>query len=175
MEQPSSKGCFFYLSSEFTRMRIIIQSILLAVIVWFPLSSFTQKPAQVGFSKLEGYFVKPGMEPKSGLNTQLFARKAQFDEYFISKVTPGKKITQLDFNRYVVLVCMSAKTNIETTMKLEKVLKKNGTMEIYFTAVYGKKLASPIIPACFYTTAIDKSLSGMVYYINGKLVQDVQN
>jgi hypothetical protein len=156
-------------------MRIIIQSILLAVFVWLPISSFTQKSAPVGFSKLDGYFVKPGMEPKSGLNTQLFARKEQFDEYFISKVMPGKKISKLDFSRYVVLVCMSAKTNVETTLKLEKVLKKNGTMEIYFTAVYGKKLTSPFIPACFYTTAIDKSLSGMVYYINGKLVQDVQN
>jgi len=156
-------------------MRIIIQSILLAVFVWLPLSSFTQKPAQVGFSKMEGYFVKPGMEPKTGLNTQLFARKEQFDEYFISKVMPGKKISKLDFSRYVVLVCMSAKTNVETTLKLEKVLKKNGTMEIYFTATYGKKLPASVIPACFYTTAIDKSLSGMVYYINGKLVQDVQN
>ena len=156
-------------------MKIFIHFLLLSVLVWLPLSSFKQKAAQVGFSKLEGYFVKPGMEPKSGLNTQLFARKEQFDEYFISKVIPGKKISKLDFSRYVVLVCMSAKTNVETTLKLEKVLKKNGTMEIYFNAVYGKKLPAPIIPACFYTTAIDKSLSGMVYYINGKLVQDVQN
>lgn len=115
------------------------------------------------------------MEPKSGLNTQLFARKEQFDEYFISKMIPGKKISKLDFSRYVVLVCMAAKTNIETTLKLEKILKKNGTLEIYFTAAYGKKLASTTIPSCFYSTAIDKSLNGMAYYINGKLVQDVQN
>ena len=156
-------------------MRNFTFCLFLIAFIWFPLSSFTQKPAQVGFTKLEGYFVKPGMEPKSGLNTQLFARKEQFDEYFISKVIPGKKISRLDFTRYVVLVCMAAKTNIETTLKLEKVLKKNGTMEIYFTAVYGKKLPASVIPACFYTTAIDKSLSGMVYYINGKMVQDVQN
>lgn len=156
-------------------MRIFIYFLFLSVFIWIPLSSSVQKPAQVGFSKLEGYFVKPGMEPKSGLNTQLFARKEQFDEYFISKVIPGKKISKLDFTRYVVLVCMSAKTNVETTLKLEKILKRNGSMEIYFTAVYGKKLASPMIPACFYTTATDKSLSGMAYYVNGKMVQDVQN
>jgi hypothetical protein len=155
-------------------MRLSIYSLFLALFFWPPFST-AQKVGLVGFSKLEGYFVKPGMEPKSGLNTQLFARKEQFDEYFISKVIPGKKISKIDFSRYVVLVCMSAKTNIETTLKLEKILKKNGTMEIYFKAVYGKKLVSAIIPACFYITAIDKSLSGMVYYVNGKLVQDVQN
>lgn len=128
---------------------------------------------KVGFGNLQGYAIRPKMAPKSGFNTQLFSRKDQFDEYY----TPvqGKKPGKLDFNRFVVLVCQSAPTTVETTLKLDKLVKVNGVLEVHFSATYGPKRKDSYSPVCMYTTAVDKSLASMVYYINGKVVQDLRN
>ena len=128
---------------------------------------------KVGFGSLQGYIIRPKMAPKSGFNTQLFSRKEQFEEYYMTAT--GKKAGKLDFNRFVVLVCQSAPTQVETHLKLEKLVKVNGVMEVHFSATYGAKRKDSYSPACMYTTAIDKSLASMVYYINGKVVQDLRN
>ena len=128
----------------------------------------------IGFSKVIGYEMRPGMEPTSGFNTQIFARKEQFDQNFVSKPVKGKA-SKLDFSRFILMVCTSAKSNIETTLSLQKLIKKDGVFEVYFTAKYGKALKVPAAASCLYSTAIDKSLNGIVFYINGKMVQDVRN
>jgi hypothetical protein len=127
----------------------------------------------VGFGKMYGFSLRPGKEPPTGLETQLFARKSQFDEYFVQ--TPGQKASKTDFSRFVALTCRSARTNVETSITLEKVEKYDGVMEIFFRVTYGKKLAKSYVPVAVYSTGIDKSLTGMIFYVNGQMVMDLRN
>jgi len=133
-----------------------------------------QNGSSIGFAKIEGFFLRPEMVPKTEFNTQIFARKEQFDQHFVTR--PGKgKVSKLDFSKYIVVVCSSPKSTIETTLSLQKIIKKAGVFEIYFLAKYGKHIKLPVSSTCLYSTAIDKSLTGIVFYVNGKLVQDVRN
>lgn len=127
----------------------------------------------VGFGKLHGYSLRPGREPATGFEAQLFARQSQFDEYFMK--TPGQKVSKTDFTRFVALTCRSAKTNVETNITMEKIEKYDGVMEVFFKVTYGKKLAKAYIPVAVYSTGIDKSLNGMIFYVNGQMVMDLRN
>jgi hypothetical protein len=135
----------------------------------------SQNRVKIGFAELKGYTVKAGFEPKSGYNTQLYGRKEQFFQHYKTAGTAGVKPGKVDFNRFVVLVCQSAPTKNETTLKLERLVKVQGVLEVYFTAVTGKPRTTSYTPACMYTTALDRSLMGMVFYVNGKIVQDLRN
>jgi hypothetical protein len=137
-------------------------------------SAISQNGVNIGFAELKGYSVKAGFEPKSGYNTQLFARRDQFFQHY-KPATSGVKPGKLDFNKFVVLVCQSAPTKVETNLKLERMVKVLGTLEVYFTATTGKTRTTAYTPSCMYTTAIDRSLNGMVFFVNGKVVQDLRN
>ncbi len=150
--------------------------ILIAIALFYhPQQGFAQASTSVGFSKLEGYAVRPGMEPAGGMTTQLFARREQFDQNFVPAPLKGRKAPYVDFNRFVVLACIAPKTNVETTLTLQKIRKNNGIMEVYFLSKTGNKSKNAVAPCCLYTTAVDKSLSSIVYYLNGKVYLDLRN
>jgi hypothetical protein len=154
--------------------RILAQTALILILIFSTFQIlWATGEVKVGFGSLQGYAIRPKMMPKSGFNTQLFSRKDQFDEYYAP--VAGKKAGKLDFNRFVVLVCQSAPTMVETTLKLDKLVKVNGVLEVHFSATYGAKRKDSYAPVCMYTTAVDKSLASMVYYLNGKVVQDLRN
>jgi hypothetical protein len=131
-------------------------------------------PVKVSFTKLVGFTLKPEAEPKTGYFTQLFARKVQFDQHFVG--SQGKTSSQINFDKYVVLACATPKSKLETNMSLEKILKSNGVLEVYFVKIVGKKPEiKKSIPQAMYTIALDNSYSSIKYFVDGKLVWDLQN
>ncbi len=133
-----------------------------------------QKKTTVPFSKISGYRPRLNPYPGAGYTTQLFARKEQFDLNF-EKIPGTSGVINPNFSRHVVLSCYGEKTRTETILTLEKIEKENGILKVFFKAIAGKKIAKEIIPSCLYSTGIDRSLSGIDYYINGKLQQELRN
>ena len=146
---------------------------LLAAIVLTLQTATAQTVPTVPFSKISGYRPKSGIFPAGELNTQLFSRKEQFDYYF--EPVPGTKPSVLNFSNQTIVACWAGHMINETSLSLEKIFKRNGVMEVYFKAVYGRKIKGGVVPSCFYNIGVDRSLSGINYYINGKLVQELRN
>ena len=128
----------------------------------------------IGFSKLDGYVLKPEAEPKPGVFfSELISRQVRFDETF--KPVKGKKLKPIPFNNFVVIAGALPKTKVETNLVLEKVVKNNGILEVYFKKTEGKNPGNGKVPFCVYTTALDNSISGLDYYLNGKLEMELRN
>jgi len=128
---------------------------------------------RVGFSKVEGYLLKPGLEPRSGYFIQLFSRKEQFDHHFI--FDKAKKVKPINLKGIVVMVCAAPKSKLGTSIILDKIIKKAGVMEVYFIKKAGKSTTNLTTPFCMYSTGKDESLSGIDYYVDGKLEMDLRN
>ena len=155
-------------------MKLIVAAALFMPLLLIPAKAHVQKPNKVPFSLIQGYRPRANAFPGPGFNTQLFARKDQFELNF-EKVPGAAAVSKLDFAKFVVLACYGDKTTIETTLSLEKIEKQNGIMKVYFKKVAGGKRTTPIAPCCLYTTGIDRSLNGIDYYINGKLQEEIRN
>jgi hypothetical protein len=125
------------------------------------------------FTRIEGYRPKANSFQEEGFSTILFSGKKQFETVF--EKIPGAKPGKMSFDGKAVVACFGKKTNTETALSLDKISKRDGVMEVYFKAVYGKKMSSGILPSCLYNIVVDRSLSGINYYINGKLVQELRN
>jgi len=146
------------------------------ILLFSAINGFAQKGVNVGFSKIEGFEIKSGMEPVSGMYAQTYSRKAQFDDVFVVKKAPGIKPGKLDFNRFMVISFSTSKSTTETIYKLEKIRKNQGVLEVYFvSSTQNKQMKLAKAAYCLYSTAKDESLKGMIYYLNGKVFQDVQN
>jgi hypothetical protein len=155
-------------------MKFGIAFALIFLLQAFTFSLSAQKKTTVPFSKVNGYQPRLNSYPGEGFSPQLFARKEQFDLYF-EKVKGASGETKLNFSRYVLLSCYGEKTFTETKLTIEKIVKENGIMSVFFKAAYGKKLNKSTTPSCLYSTAIDRSISGIDYYLNGKLLQELRN
>ena len=141
----------------------------------YPSFSQTKKKADGGmtFTRIEGYRPKNNHFQEAGLSTQIFTAQKQFDALF--EKVPNAKAGKIRFDNRAVLACYGAGTTTETKLTLEKISKKDGILQVFIKADYGKKLPSAIVPSCLYNIVADQSLSGVDYFINGKLVQELRN
>jgi len=159
----------------------LTKAISIFIFIWsFSFSTIAQSSkknnpkVKVNFTKLSGFSLKPEAEPKSGYFTQLFARKIQFDQHFNG--SGGKISSQINFEKFVVLACAVPKSKFETNISLEKILKDNGVMKVYFITTIGKKPETKkTIPQAMYTMAQDNSIYGIDYFVDGKMVMDLRN
>ena len=128
----------------------------------------------IGFSKLDGYVLKPESEPKPGVFfSELISRQVRFDELF--KPEKGKKLKPIQFKNLVVVAGALPKTKLETNLVLEKIVKNKDILEVYFKKTEGRNPGNGKAPFCLYTTALDNSISGLDYYLNGKLEMELRN
>jgi hypothetical protein len=150
---------------------------LCVALLLFGSPSFSQSKKKAGtgiaFNPIEGYRPKTNHFQEAGLNTQIFTTQKQFDALF--EKIPKANAAKIRFDNRAVLACSGDKTSTETKLSLEKISKKDGVLLVYIKAEYGNKLRSPMVPFCLYNIAADPSLSGVDYYINGKLVQELRN
>jgi hypothetical protein len=138
--------------------------------------SQTKKKADGGmttYTRIEGYRPKNNHFQEAGFNTQIFTVQKQFDALF--EKVPNAKAGKIRFDNRAVLACYGAGTTTETKLSLDKISKKDGILQVYIRADYGKKLPSAMVPSCLYNIVADQSLSGVDYFINGKLVQELRN
>jgi len=135
----------------------------------------TQGPTRIASKKLEGYTINAPFEPKTGFFTQLFARKVQFDQYF--KAMKGSDSQKIPFETKCVLVCAAPKSKFETILSLDKVIRASGILEVYFKSKVAQKASANLqtAPICMYTIPLERSSSGVVYYMDGKMVSDQRN
>lgn len=155
-------------------MKIIVS---VAAILFWILPLFTasaQKSGNSAFSRIQGYKPKSGVNPGKEYLLQVFTGKTLFEDMF--EKIPGAKTSGLpDFSKKSLLACIGPATSFETTISLEKMMKKDGVLQVYFLAQTGKKSASAIVPFGIFSISPDRSLSGIDYFINGKLVQELRN
>jgi hypothetical protein len=156
------------------KIRTAISSVLLVLLTFLPgKESHAQRRSAASFTRIDGFRPKTGSFPSNGFSTELYSTKQQFENKF--EKIPGSKTGKASFENKAVVACCGEKTNTETNLSLEKVQKRGEVMEVYFKAVYGKQLSSSTVPCCLYNIQVDRSLSGINYYINGKLVQELRN
>lgn len=150
---------------------------LIAAILLFVHPSFAQTKKMAGngitFSRIDGYKPKINHFQEAGLSTQIFTSQKQFEALF--EKIPNTKTSKFSFEKRAVLACYGEKTTTETSLSLEKISKKDGVLQVYIKAAYGKKLPAAFMPSCLYSIAADPTLSGVDYFINGKLVQELRN
>lgn len=140
----------------------------------FPRFCAAQKPKTIPFSAISGYRIKSNAISGKGFNFQLYARDEAFSSSF-EKVPGAKTSSKLNFSLVSVIACIGEKTNNDARITLEKVIRKDGIMEVYFKSTSGEKLSAPRNPFGLYSIGIDRSMSGIDYYMNGKLVQELRN
>jgi hypothetical protein len=137
-------------------------------------NSVGQASGSIPFTRLEGFQPKPAAVPKTGYFNQLYYNLNDFNGEFTSQPVSGQKSFQPDFKKNYVIVCVGSKSASASGLKIEKLVKKQTVLHVYYLTTTDKKLSSSP-PVCVFSTPIDLSLSGMVYYVNGKVVLDVRN
>jgi hypothetical protein len=125
------------------------------------------------FIRIEGYRPKLNAHQGEDLATHLFSSKKQFDALFEKK--PASRADKISFENRAVVACLGSKNSPEARLSLEKINKKDGVLEVYFKADYEKKQGAGSAPFCLYNILVDRSLSGINYYINGKLTEELRN
>jgi hypothetical protein len=168
------RAVFFQEKAFFLKMKITLS---VAALVFWILPLFTasaQKSGSSGFTKVQGYKPRAGVNPGKEYLMQVFTGKTLFEGMF--EKVPGAKTPALpDFGKKGLLACISPATSLETSISLEKLLKKDGVLLVYFSVKSGKKSAAATVPFGLFSISLDRSLSGIDYYINGKLVQELRN
>lgn len=151
--------------------------ILLLAVALMPVCSvccLAQKNKSLPFSAVNGYRLKAGTHPGKGYIFQLYARNDDLAKSF-EKNPASKNSSRINFNSSSLVACINEKSGNELFITLEKIEKKDGVMGVYFKTSAGKKLPAPVNSFGLYSVGLDKSLSGIDYYVNGKLVQELRN
>jgi hypothetical protein len=144
------------------------------LVFFLGLTSFSpeNQVTKVPFTKLSGYQRKMGTSPYES-TSQLYYRIEQFDSFFeaIKGQAPGK----INFGKQVVVTMVFPKSKTETIVNLERINKVDGVWEIYFTSKKGKKLKKETISQGLYLADVDKSIHGVMFYLDGKVHNDLRN
>lgn len=120
-----------------------------------------------------GYSAKPGMAPAKGFQGYIVYRRSNLrDIYEEGKRMPGDTI---DFKRCIAITMMGAKSAVHTEIKLAKVTLLKGNLSMYFTSTTGKKLPKPAVPLYVGTIPKQLGMTGLRFYMNGKMIEEVYN
>ena len=153
---------------------LIFVFIQILSICLFPFNAESQAKKNFPFHKVEGFRPRLNAFTGTGLTVEMFSGKDAFLNVF-EKSTGQKTSSGPDYSKETLIACFGNKTSTETMVSLEKIEGSGGVLRVYFKAVYGKKLARPMVPFAVYRFVHDPSLSGIDYYINGKLFQELRN
>jgi hypothetical protein len=154
--------------------QLIFFFIQILSICLFPYNAESQAKKNFPFHKVEGFRPRLNAFTGTGLTVEMFSGKDAFLNIF-EKSSGHKTSSGPDYSRETLIACFGNKTTTETMVSLEKIEGSGGVLRVYFKAVYGKKLARPMVPYAVYRFVHDPSLSGIDYYINGKLFQELRN
>lgn len=131
-------------------------------------------PTPIPFQKLSGYVLNENKQPSYGNFAQLIFRDHIFSLFFSPK-NPKEKLPAIDFENQTVICLIGAKSKIETTLTLDKIVKENDKYLFYFVSKKGKSLKTSIAPYCIYSMKRDKTIRGISYFLDGNLIEDVKN
>lgn len=143
----------------------------MAILALFSFSSV--KPENIPFQSVKGYSLVDGKQPASGQYAQLIFREQIFGMFFSKQDKSNKK--GIDFENNTLVCMVAAKSKVETTLTLSKILKENKKLLFYFVSKKGKTVKNGMIPWCLYSMKKDKDIHGIAYYLDGQLVEDVKN
>lgn len=175
-------GPFLQPISSYMKNSINQRSFALILTLWVGclLSIFHPQNAQaqakeevIPYKALTGYSIKPGMAPAKGFQGYMVYRRSNLlDIYSEGRRMPGDTI---DFKRNIAITMMGAKSATKTEIKLTKVALLKGNLSMYFTSTTGIKLPKP--STSLYVGTIPKQLgmTGLRFYMNGKLIEEVYN
>lgn len=136
--------------------------------------SIAQAKKNFPFRKIEGYRPRPNAWNGSGFKMELFFSKDGFLNIFEKNPAQPKK-DELNFSRYTLVACYGNQTATETSLSLDKITASDGILKVYYKVFYGKKSNKPSVPFSVYSFMHDPALSGVDYYLNNKLVQELRN
>jgi hypothetical protein len=155
-----------------------LKSILLSIPVIFLFFVFapanSQNSVSVPFQKLEGFLLNSAKNPGTGNYAQLIFRQNLFNNFYIQN-PKASKVSKIDFENQTVISLTGLKSKEVKGFSIDKVLKENSKILIYFTTQKGKKSKELMVPFCIYTIKRDPGIKGISYFLDGQLLEDVKN
>lgn len=143
----------------------------MAILALFSFSS--PYSGNLPFQPVKGYSLVEGKQPASGQYAQMIFREQILHMFFTKQDKANKK--SIDFENNTLVCMVAAKSKVETTITLDKILKENKKLLFYFVSKKGKSVKNGMIPWCLYSMKRDKDIHGIAYYLDGQLVEDVKN
>lgn len=157
-----------------TRSNLIVSFSALLFFFCFVNISLGQNQALEPFQKIEGYQLNAAKNPGNGNFAQLIFRQNQFDKFYL-KNPKATKVSKIDFENQTVISLTGVKVKENKVLTIEKVIKNNQKISIYFISQKGKKAKEFIVPYCIYTIKRDSGIRAISYYLDGQLLEEVKN
>lgn len=127
----------------------------------------TPAPARLAFGEIAGYAVKKGADLPDSTNYFLLGNNQELDKSF-SRSGKADPSGDLDFIiNYVVAVACSPTRNV-TTIKIEKVLTGESTLDVYLNITRGEVGKDILRPAQVFAIERREGYPVMQFFVNGR-------
>jgi hypothetical protein len=128
---------------------------------------------QLAFSPLDNYFLKNTAQLPDSINFLIIANQSEFDNLFGTAKTATNEITPPDFIINHTIAITALPTNIKTTIEVEKVELGESTINVFAKVNRGEKETATSTPARIFAVEKRDGVTGMDFYLDGKMVKSL--